>query len=127
MDKIQLVKNNKGMRMYDISSYRELRNYKIYRATLLKLGKTTERMKTIAPFGRGYEADMYYFEESQAVSGSALLELGFSAIHSQYYTITVNGFTINYKIVNGSGAFFIDDKKIQVKTLEQIYTLILLL
>ena len=71
--------------------------------------------------------DMYYFEESQAVSGSALLELGFFAIHSQYYTITVNGFTINYKIVNGSGAFFIDDKKIQVKTLEQIYTLILLL
>lgn len=115
------------MRMYDISSYRELRNYKIYKATLTKLGKSTDRIKTIAPFGRGYKADMYYFEDSQSVSGSALLEIGFSAIHSQYYTIAVNNFTIDYKVINGVGVFFLDDKMLSRKTLEQIYTLILLL
>ena len=124
MNKNQLKEQNKNLLLYDLSSYIEKKNFQTYKNSLIKKGHSTDHLRTIAPFGSGVKADFYYFSESKKITGSDLLELGFEAIHSQFYTLTVNGFVIEYKVVNGSGIVYIDSKPTNITTMNLLTDLI---
>ena len=125
MDFKQLKKQNKGLLLYDISTYRGRLNYRTYKSSLVKGGKLTDRLRTCAPFGSGVKADLYYFDNTNIVTPSGLKELGFKEIHSQYYVNESNGFTIEYKIVNGTGTVYINQRKTKVKTISMLHDLIM--
>ena len=124
MNKNQLKEQNKNLLLYDLSSYIEKKNYQTYKRSLEKKGLPCNHLRTIAPFGVGIVADMYYFSESKKITGSDLLQLGFEAIHSQFYTLSVNGFVIEYKVVNGSGIVYIDSKPTNITTMNLLTDLI---
>ena len=125
MDFKQLKKQNKGLLLYDISTYRGRLNFRTYKSSLIKGGKPTDRLRTCAPFGCGVKADLYYFGSDNAITPSGLNELGFKEIHSQYYINESNGFIIEYKIVNGSGIVYVDQKKTKIKTISMLHDLIM--
>ena len=124
MNKNQLKEQNKNLLLYDLSSYIEKKNFQTYKRSLEKKGLPCSHLRTIAPFGVGIVADMYYFSESKKITGSDLLQLGFEAIHSQFYTLSVNGFVIEYKVVNGSGIVYIDSKHTNITTMNLLTDLI---
>lgn len=121
----QLKKTNKELLLYDISTYRGRLNYRTYKSMLVKEGKPTDRLRTCAPFGCGVKADLYYFGSDNAITPSGLNELGFKEVHSQYYINESNGFVIEYKIINGAGTVYIDQKKTKVKTISMLHDLIM--
>lgn len=125
MDFKQLKKTNKELLLYDISTYRGRLNFRTYKSMLVKEGKPTDRLRTCAPFGCGVKADIYYFGSDNAITPSGLNELGFKEVHSQYYINESNGFTIEYKIVNGTGTVYINQKKTKVKTISMLHDLIM--
>lgn len=124
MNKNQLKEQNKNLLLYDLSSYIEKKNYQTYKRSLEKKGLPCNHLRTIAPFGVGIVADMYYFSESKKITGSDLLQIGFEAVHSQFYTLAVNGFVIEYKVVNGSGIVYIDSKPTNITTMNLLTDLI---
>lgn len=121
----QLKKTNKELLLYDISTYRGRLNYRTYKSMLVKEGKPTDRLRTCAPFGCGVKADLYYFGSDNAITPSGLNELGFKEVHSQYYINESNGFVIEYKIINGAGTVYIDQKRTKVKTISMLHDLIM--
>jgi hypothetical protein len=78
MDKKQLLEKCKEFTLYDQTSYKEMRAYKANLKSHQDRGSTTDHIKLIAPFGAGYEADFYYFEnENTTISEQILMEMGF--------------------------------------------------
>lgn len=123
MNKEQLITRNYGVKLYDLSSPKEMQ---LMKQNLYDCSKANRdpSFKLIAPFGHPlkFKADFYYFEsENTPITDQILEEMGFDGF--VLYDLFINKFYISYC----NGVISLDDKTTNIKTANQLHQLITLL
>jgi hypothetical protein len=123
MNKNELIQEHPELKLYDGINLIEMRNYKANLKHHQNEGNTTGHLKIIAPFGSNcFNADFYYFtSENEAISEVILRQMGFEidVVIGVFY-LELNSFIIEYDLKY----FYLDRKPLNIKSANDLFTLI---